>query len=71
MAKSPEEMKLAMIAGLKERTGKTLDEWLRILRSSGLTKHKEFVNLLKASHEMTHGYANMIALQAIDLLLNH
>jgi hypothetical protein len=65
MAKSPAEMKAAMIAGLREKTGKSLDEWLQILRSTGLAKHKEFVNLLKAQHGLTHGYANLIALQAL------
>jgi len=65
MAKSPEEMKAAMIAGLKEKTGKSLDEWLRLLRSTGLAKHKELVTALKTKHGLTHGYANMIALQFI------
>jgi len=65
MAKSPAEMKAAMIAGLKAKTGKSLDEWLPILRSSGLAKHKEFVTLLKTKHGLTHGFANMIALQAL------
>lgn len=58
-------MKAAMIAGLKEKTGKSLDEWLQILKSSGLAGHKEMVGLLKARHKVTHGYANMIALQAL------
>jgi hypothetical protein len=66
MAKSPEEMKAAMIAGLREKTGKSLDEWLAILRSSRLTRHKEFVTLLKKEHGLTHGFANMIALQALQ-----
>jgi hypothetical protein len=65
MAKSPEEAKAAMIAGLKEKTGKPLDEWLKILRSTGLAKHKELVTVLKTKHGVTHGYANMIALQAL------
>jgi hypothetical protein len=65
MAKSPEEMKLAMIAGLKAKTGKALDQWLQILRASGLVKHKELVTLLKGEHGLTHGFANMIALQAL------
>jgi hypothetical protein len=66
MAKSPEEAKAAMIAGLREKTGKSLEEWLQILRSSGLSKHKEFVTLLKTEHGLTHGFANMIALQALQ-----
>ena len=65
MAKSPEEMKAAMIAGLREKTGKALDEWLTILRASKRTKHKEFMELLKNEHGLTHGFANMIALQAL------
>lgn len=65
MAKSPEEMKAAMIAGLKEKTGKDLKAWLKILKASGKTKHKEMVTLLKTEHGITHGYANMIALQAL------
>src|ERR1700722_3088108 len=66
MAKSPEEMKAAMIAGLREKTGKSLDDWLQILRSSKLSKHKEFMTLLKTEHGLTHGYANLIALQALQ-----
>jgi hypothetical protein len=66
MAKSPEEMKAAMIAGLAEKTGKSLDEWLGVLRASKLTKHKECVTLLKTKHGVTHGYANMIALQFLQ-----
>jgi predicted transport protein len=66
MAKSPQEMKAAMIAGLREKTGKSLEEWLPILRASGFTKHKEFMGLLKNEHGLTHGFANMIALQALE-----
>jgi Domain of unknown function (DUF5655)/Domain of unknown function (DUF4287) len=65
VAKSPEEMKAAMIAGLPEKTGKSLDQWLQILRSSKLSKHKELVTFLKTKHGITHGFANMIALQAL------
>jgi hypothetical protein len=66
MAKSPEEMKAAMIAGLPEKTGKSLDEWLKIVRASKLSKHKEFMTLLKEKHGLTHGFANVIALQALQ-----
>jgi hypothetical protein len=66
MAKSPQEIKLAMIAGLKEKTGKPLEAWLKIIRASKLAKHKEMVTLLKTKHGLTHGYANMIALQAMS-----
>jgi Domain of unknown function (DUF5655)/Domain of unknown function (DUF4287) len=66
MAKSPEEMKAAMIAGLRDKTGKSLEEWLAILRASKRSKHKEFMDLLKNEHGVTHGFANMISLQALQ-----
>lgn len=65
MAKSPERMKAAMIAGLTEKTGKSLDARLKLLRSTGLAKHKELVTPLETRHGLTHGYANTIALQAL------
>jgi len=65
MAKSPDQSKAAMIAGLHEKTGKSLVEWIKILLSSKLSRHKEFMNLLKNEHSLTHGFANMIALQAL------
>ena len=51
----------SMIANFKEKTGKTLDEWVAIARKSGSEKHGEIVSLLKAKHGVTHGYANMVA----------
>ncbi|HEV8069739.1 MAG TPA: DUF5655 domain-containing protein [Planctomycetaceae bacterium] len=66
MAKSPEAMKAAMIAGMAAKTGKSLEEWLVIVRASKLSKHKEIVTLLKEKHGLTHGFANMIALQALQ-----
>jgi len=66
MTKSPQELKAAMIAGLAAKTGKSLAEWLVLLRASKLSKHKEMVNLLKTKHGITHGFANMIALQALN-----
>lgn len=61
MAKSPEEMANAMIANMKEKTGKTLEQWIVIARKSGAAKHGEIVKMLKADHGMTHGFANLVA----------
>ena len=55
-----------MIAGLPANTGKSLAEWLAVVRVSNLSKHKEIVTLLKSQHKLTHGFANMIALQALN-----
>ncbi len=55
-----------MIAGLPQKTGKSLPEWLQIVQASKLAKHKEIVGMLKSEHKLTHGFANMIALQALN-----
>lgn len=61
MAKSPEEMADAMIANMKDKTGKTLNQWIAIAKKSAATKHGEIVKVLKADHGMTHGFANLVA----------
>ena len=61
MPKSPEEMAQAMIANMKEKTGKTLAQWLTVTAKSGLAKHGEIVKMLKGDHGMTHGFANLVA----------
>ena len=63
MPKSPEEMLISMIANMKEKTGKTLPQWLAITKSSGLEKHGQIVKFLKSEHGMTHGFANLVANQ--------
>ncbi len=61
MAKSPDEMTATMIANLAEKTGKTLEQWVKLAAKSGLAKHGELVSWLKAEHGIGHGYANLIA----------
>jgi hypothetical protein len=48
------------IDNMPEKTGKSLDEWKRILNSKSYTKHSESVNFLKSEHGVTHGFANTI-----------
>jgi predicted transport protein len=47
MAKSPQEVNAEMIAGLKEKTVKAMEDWLKIVRSSGLSTYDEVMKLLK------------------------
>ena len=61
MAKSPEEMAAAMIANMKEKTGKTLPQWVAIAKKSGEEKHGAIVKYLKSDHNMTHGFASLVA----------
>lgn len=61
MARSPEEMAEKMIANMKEKTGKTLAQWIALAKKSGEEKHGAIVKHLKAEHGMTHGFANLVA----------
>ncbi len=61
MGKSPEEMEASMVGNLKEKTGKTIDEWLKVTGKLGAAKHGEIVAHLKEKHGVGHGYANLIA----------
>ncbi len=61
MAKSPQQMARSMIDNLPEKTGKSLDQWHKLLAGSGLARHGEVVKHLKSDHGVTHGYANLIA----------
>ncbi len=50
-----------MIANMKEKTGKTLAQWIAIAKKSGEEKHGQVVKHLKAEHGLTHGFANLVA----------
>lgn len=65
MAKSMDEATASMIANLKEKTGKSLEQWTAIAAKSGAAKHDEIVKLLKSEHGLTHGYANLVAHTAL------
>lgn len=59
MATAPEKMLETMKANLPEKTGKTLEQWIAVVKASGLEKHGDQVRLLK-DQGVGHGYANMI-----------
>jgi hypothetical protein len=61
MAKKPEEILDNMIGNLAEKTGKGLDEWIKIVQATNLEKHREIINFLKSEHGFTYGYANLVA----------
>lgn len=66
MAKSPEEMLESMVQNLKENTGKTLEQWMKIAKATKLEKHGQIVSFLKEQHEVGHGYANLIAQKTLE-----
>jgi len=53
-----------MIDNLEKNSGKSLDEWIAIVKSTSLSKHGEIIKLLKETHGLTHGYANLVAHKA-------
>jgi predicted transport protein len=54
-----------MIENLKEKTGKNLEEWKKIITKEGFAKHGEIVKFLKEKHNVTHGYASEIGLKVL------
>lgn len=61
MAASPDDQARTMIANLKEKTGRTIEEWMAVLRGREEEKHGQLVKHLKGDHGVTHGFANLIA----------
>lgn len=72
MPKNPDEMAAAMIANMPEKTGKSLEQWLKLTRAAqkkdpeGLARHGQLVKHLKAEHGMTHGFANLVAHKTLE-----
>lgn len=49
-----------MIDNMPEKTGKSLEEWKKLLKTKAFAKHSEAMNFLKKDHGVTHGFANTI-----------
>ena len=50
-----------MVENLLKNTGKTLEQWIEIVKKQNFVKHGEIVKFLKEKHEFTHGFANLVA----------
>jgi predicted transport protein len=53
-----------MMDNLQKNTGKSLSEWIDMVKKLGFSKHGEIMAWLKGEQGLTHGFANMIALKA-------
>lgn len=53
-----------MMENLKKNSGKSLDQWIKIVKKKNFTKHGEYLKYLKGEHGLTHGYANLISMKA-------
>ena len=54
-------MEIAMIKNMIEKTGKPIEEWIKIIKEKDFITHGEIVKFLKEQNSLTHGYANLIA----------
>lgn len=59
--KSPGEMHAAMKQNLPLRTGRSLGEWIQILREEGLSEINAAEKWLKTTHGLSSMYAGMVA----------
>ena len=55
---------ISMINNLNKNTGKTLEEWIDIVKKEKLDKHAQIIKFLKKNHAFTHGFANLVAHKA-------
>lgn len=53
-----------MEKGLLEKTGKSLEHWIKIVKKIKIEKHLEIINFLKTEHGLSYGFANFVALKA-------
>jgi len=53
-----------MLDNLQKNTGKTLTEWITLVKKESFNKHGEILKFLKENHGFTHGFANLVALKA-------
>ena len=61
MGMTPEQMEESIIRNLQEKTGKTLEEWINILKKNGPAGKKEQAAWLKKEHGLGSVQASIIA----------
>ena len=61
MAKTSGAFEQEFIQTAKEKTGKTLEEWLPVVKKSGLGRQTEITNWLKTEHRLNHLQASLLA----------
>jgi hypothetical protein len=61
-----DQARQTQIRNIQTRTGKSLDELAVLIRSSGLTRHSEILEMLKRELGLGHGDANMLVHYALQ-----
>jgi len=57
----PLSMERAMMKNMIDKIGKSIDEWIAIVRNQKFNKHAEIVKFLKENYSFGHVYAHLIA----------
>lgn len=60
MAKTSGEIEKEFIDTAKDRTGKSLQDWLKLVKSSGIDKRNDILEWLKKGHGLNHLQAQLI-----------
>jgi len=60
MALGPKQMGEAILRNLEEKTGKTLEQWISIVKKSKLSDKKSVMDFLKITHGLGHFQAQKI-----------
>lgn len=50
-----------MTDNLYKNTGKTLEQWIEIVKKKNFAKHGEIIKFLKDEHTFSYGFANFVA----------
>lgn len=61
MAGTPADYEKTFVETAKERTGRTVEEWLPVIKKTGLAKQKELTDWLKNEHKLNHMQATFLA----------
>lgn len=50
-----------MTENLHKNTGKTIEQWISIVKQKNFAKHGEIISFLKEEHGFSYGFANLVA----------
>jgi predicted transport protein len=56
-----DQAEITMMENLHKNTGKTLEQWIEIVRQKNFAKHGEIIDYLKSDFGFTYGFANLVA----------
>jgi hypothetical protein len=71
MSNSVADQMATMEANILAKTGQPVSHWVKLAKAQKLEKHGMIVKYLKTEHGITHGYANLIAHEALQSAATH